>query len=281
MFLKKRKKNQNGRRKAENTDSRGPLLALAGCLRGSDGQAHPNESVPLRTPRGFSIFPFSLFCFNWCLQTGIETAKNLILAGPKKVVLCDPGLVKLTDLGTNFYLEEGMVGRKSRADGSLSKLKELNPNVEVSAYNGNITSEFLGGFDVVVFCDYFERKQLVEIGNYCHSKRIGFIVSGMVGLYGFCFVDFGDVFRVFDKNGEECKSTIISAITNEEKAIVTCHEDKRHEFEDDDHVVFSEVQGMEEINGKTGRITYLNPFSFKVDIDTRGFKEYKREGLAT
>lgn len=63
----------------------------------------------------------------------------------------------------------------------------------------------------------------------------------MLGLFGFCFVDLGETFKVFDKNGEDCKNTIISAITNDKKAIVTCHEDKRHEFEDDDYVTFQEV----------------------------------------
>lgn len=37
---------------------------------------------------------------------GIETAKNLILAGPNTVVLYDNDLVERGNLGTNFYLKE-------------------------------------------------------------------------------------------------------------------------------------------------------------------------------
>ena len=37
---------------------------------------------------------------------GVETAKNLILAGPKSVTLMDPTLVKIEDLSANFYLTE-------------------------------------------------------------------------------------------------------------------------------------------------------------------------------
>lgn len=41
----------------------------------------------------------------------METAKNLILAGPATVTLCDDEKVVLPDLGANFFLEEGDVGK--------------------------------------------------------------------------------------------------------------------------------------------------------------------------
>ena len=34
---------------------------------------------------------------------GVETAKNLILAGPAQVDLYDPTIVRVNDLGSNFY----------------------------------------------------------------------------------------------------------------------------------------------------------------------------------
>lgn len=43
---------------------------------------------------------------------GVETAKNTILAGPHEVQLYDPELVKINDLGGNFYLTEADVGKK-------------------------------------------------------------------------------------------------------------------------------------------------------------------------
>lgn len=49
-------------------------------------------------------------------QLGIEVAKNLILAGPKKVEICDNELVKISDLGSNFYLTEAHVGKVTRAE---------------------------------------------------------------------------------------------------------------------------------------------------------------------
>ena len=35
---------------------------------------------------------------------GIETAKNIILAGPNRVTLFDPEFVNINDLGLNFHL---------------------------------------------------------------------------------------------------------------------------------------------------------------------------------
>jgi ubiquitin-activating enzyme E1 len=50
---------------------------------------------------------------------GIETAKNLILAGPKQVVLYDDELVQINNLATNFYVRESDVGKTTRAAASL------------------------------------------------------------------------------------------------------------------------------------------------------------------
>lgn len=41
----------------------------------------------------------------------METAKNLVLAGPGTVTLADDEAVSMPDLGANFFLEEGNVGK--------------------------------------------------------------------------------------------------------------------------------------------------------------------------
>lgn len=46
---------------------------------------------------------------------GVETAKNLILAGPEQVLVYDPDLVRINDLGANFYCDEASVGKLTRA----------------------------------------------------------------------------------------------------------------------------------------------------------------------
>jgi ubiquitin-activating enzyme E1 len=64
---------------------------------------------------------------------GVETAKNLILAGPASVTLYDPTPVRINDLSSNFYCkeEDAKKGNVSRAKASVSKLQELNPYVKV------------------------------------------------------------------------------------------------------------------------------------------------------
>ncbi len=53
---------------------------------------------------------------------GVETAKNLILAGPAQVDLCDPTIVQWGDLSSNFYCRESDVGKTSRAQASYGRL---------------------------------------------------------------------------------------------------------------------------------------------------------------
>jgi len=63
---------------------------------------------------------------------GVETAKNLILAGPQSVTIYDPTPVAWGDLSSNFYTREEHVGKVSRAQASYEKLQELNPYVKVT-----------------------------------------------------------------------------------------------------------------------------------------------------
>ena len=51
---------------------------------------------------------------------GVETAKNLILAGPQSVKIHDPTIASIADRGSNFYINDEDIGNKSRADASIS-----------------------------------------------------------------------------------------------------------------------------------------------------------------
>ena len=55
---------------------------------------------------------------------GIEVAKNIIVSGPSKVIIFDPNLTEISDLGSNFYLKEEDLGKR-RDLSSLKGLKEL------------------------------------------------------------------------------------------------------------------------------------------------------------
>jgi ubiquitin-activating enzyme E1 len=115
-------------------------------------------------------------------------------------------------------------------------------------HKGEVTTDVLAAHDVVVITDFYNRDLLISWNQFCRSKGIGFIYTGSLGLYGYGFVDFSDKHMVGDKNGEECRNAIVVGISQDAQGLVCVHEDKRHGFEDDDWVTFSEVQGMTEVN---------------------------------
>lgn len=216
---------------------------------------------------------------------GIETAKNLILAGPHTVVLHDDAIVQQRDLCSNFSLSinEQIIGKKTRSEASLPFLKDLNPYVSVQTVSGDVfRADFLSNFDVLVFTDYYDIEKLKEINEFARAQTppIGFILAGSLGLYGFTFVDFGEKFKVFDTNGEDPRTIVVTNVTKEEQGVVTVHEDKKHLFSTGDHVTFSEIKGMHELNGKTFGIKVLSPYCFSIG-DTRNFSDYEKDGIVT
>ena len=85
-----------------------------------------------------------------------------------------------------------------------------------------------------------------------------------MGAAGYTFLDYGDQHLISDADGEQTKSFIVTSITNEEKATVTVHEDKRHSYQEGDHVKFVEVEGMKEINNREPDeiVSVKGPFAF-------------------
>ncbi|CAN8256966.1 unnamed protein product [Cochlearia groenlandica] len=213
---------------------------------------------------------------------GAEIAKNLILAGVKSVTLHDESVVELWDLSSNFVFSEDDVG-KNRADASVQKLQDLNNAVAVSSLTTRLTKEQLSGFQVVVFSD-ISLDKAIEFNDYCHSHQppIAFVRTDVRGLFGSVFCDFGPEFAVLDVDGEEPHTGIIASISNENQAFVSCVDDERLEFQDGDLVVFSEVEGMTEINdGKPRKVKSARPYSFLLEDDTTGYGTYVKGGIVT
>jgi ubiquitin-activating enzyme E1 len=122
---------------------------------------------------------------------GLETCKNLALAGPKEIVIHDLSLVQASDLGNTFYSTEADINKRTRAQTALQNLQSLNPYVKIVNHTeAELTNEFLSGFSCVVFTECYDREFLVKTNNFLRSKNIGFIWSGAMGFFGFAFVDF-------------------------------------------------------------------------------------------
>jgi ubiquitin-activating enzyme E1 len=99
-------------------------------------------------------------------------------------------------------LREQDVGQ-TRAAASLKRLQELNYYVNVDIVPGALDPSslaFLQGYTVVVLTDASEQLA-VAVNNYCRQHGILFLWTGILGVFGFTFVDFGPSFEVFDKDG--------------------------------------------------------------------------------
>ena len=276
---------------------------------------------------------------------GAEVAKNLILAGPKKVDILDTKKTHIRDLSANFYLKEGHALKRRRDRACVNKLASLNPYVKVRVvgdYDHEESEEESGSdaesveseeeeksedeslseiedaseeetpmeeglseeeskehsstphkkieidrnlikrYDIVVVTEIFKDiNEIIALNELCRELDKGFILSQCLGVCGYAFVDFGKNFICRDKTGEEHKSFNVVGISNAKEAEVTVHKGKAHSFSDGDHVVFREVKGMEELNDKEDpiKIKVIDMYTFKLELDTKRFGKYKREGI--
>uniref|UniRef100_A0A7N5ZTH9 E1 ubiquitin-activating enzyme n=1 Tax=Anabas testudineus TaxID=64144 RepID=A0A7N5ZTH9_ANATE len=210
---------------------------------------------------------------------GVEIAKNVILCGVKSVTVQDEGQTVWADLSSQFFLKEQNLGQ-NRATCSLQQLSALNPHVLVSAHTGPLSEDLLLQFQVVVLTDSSLDDQK-RFGEFCHSHGIKFIVADTKGLCGQLFCDFGEEFTVLDRDGEMPMSAMIQSITKENPGVVFCVDEQKHGFSDGTKVVFSEVQGMTELNSVGPvEIKAHGPYSFSIG-DTSAFSEYERGGVVT
>jgi ubiquitin-activating enzyme E1 len=83
---------------------------------------------------------------------------------------------------TKFLLSEEDLG-KNRAVCSQKSLVELNTYVPVHLHTDKFDFQFLKNFQVVVLTDSSNEEQL-EMGEYCHSNKIKFIVAETRGTFG-------------------------------------------------------------------------------------------------
>ncbi|CAI2374261.1 unnamed protein product [Moneuplotes crassus] len=311
---------------------------------------------------------------------GAEVAKNLILAGPKRVDIYDPHKAHIRDLSSNFYISERSVLRRRRDIASLKRLAELNSYVKVrvldedeeddseidsdddlirqsdedseeesgsgdeneaseesDADSKEESQELSGGesdkeseeekfeeekseeadeaegeaseagegeeeaseedseeenillqeetilkYHVIVVTEIFENIEvMMELNEKCRDLKRGFILAQSLGAYGYCFVDFGEKFKCLDRTGEESKSYNIVGITKAKKAELTVYKGKPHDFGDGDHVKFSEVKGMEELNEleEPVKIRVIDKYTIELDLDTRDFEDYEIDGI--
>lgn len=222
---------------------------------------------------------------------GIEIAKNIILSGPNRVTIFDPNIAKINDLTANFYLtKDDIENQKRRDEAVINKLSLLNSYVEVNIMKDKNILENINNslknekskYDVVVISEFLSPDEIIKINDICRNNQIGFIYTSQLGIYGFCFVDFGDNFTVIDENGSEPLKYCIKSITKDKIGVVTIDTTAGIlKLGDNDKVTFNEIEGMTELN-KCEPITIkvLTNNSLKIG-DTSNFSEYISGGIMT
>jgi ubiquitin-activating enzyme E1 len=209
---------------------------------------------------------------------GVEIAKNIALAGVKSLTLHDTRPAAIADLSAQFFLHPDDVG-KPRAAVTVPRVSELNPYVPVKLSQAkNLTEDlsYLKQFKTVVLTDTPLSEQLA-IADYCHKNGIFLVIADTFGLFGYIFTDFGKNFTIGDPTGENPLSGIVVGI--DEEGIVATFDETRHGLEDGDFVTFSEVEGMEALNGHDPlKISVKGPYTFSIG-DVSKFGEYKRGGM--
>ncbi|KAI2625184.1 putative ubiquitin-protein ligase [Xylaria nigripes] len=209
---------------------------------------------------------------------GVEIAKNIALAGVKSLTLYDPTPAAIADLSSQFFLHPEDVG-KPRDAVTAPRVAELNAYTPVHIHQSSSLTENLEQFDkyqVVVLTNQSLQHQIV-IGDYCHSKGIYVVCASTYGLFGSIFCDFGEQFACIDPTGENPVNGIVAGI--DEEGLVSALDETRHGLEDGDYVTFSEIEGMEGLNGAEPRkVTVKGPYTFSIG-DVSGLGQYKRGGL--
>jgi ubiquitin-activating enzyme E1 len=211
---------------------------------------------------------------------GVEIAKNIALAGVKSLTLYDPKPTVISDLSSQFFLRPEDVG-KPRASVTVPRVSELNPYTPVKEFEGkDLTSDLslLDKFKAIVLTDTPLKDQLV-IADYAHKNSIYLVITDTFGLFGSIFTDFGKNFTIGDPTGENAQTGIISAI--DEEGTVTTFDETRHGLEDGDFVTFSEILGMDGLNGIDPiKIVVKGPYTFTIG-DVSKYGQYVRGGIFT
>lgn len=210
---------------------------------------------------------------------GVESAKNVILAGVKSVTLHDDATTEYIDLSSQFYLNENNLGMP-RAQVTAPKLAELNPYVPVSVHTGAVTPETLSKYAVVLLIGVAYEEQ-VEISNYCHSNNIAVIIAETAGVYCTVFNDFGPSFTVYDDNGEPSPTSMVASITKSFPAVVATLEDTRHNLSTGDVVSLTDIKGMTELNDQQYIVSVKDPFTFEIPVDSTHFRGHASGGYVT
>ena len=216
---------------------------------------------------------------------GIEIAKNIVLSGCKELVFHDTKNTSIYDLCGQFFLEEKDI-MNNRAERSIRKLQELNPYVKITLNKENIFTDKLTEKDLenlgfkkynVIILTECDHGTIIIFDKFCRNNNIYLIICDVYGCVGRIINDFGNNFKIKDKDGETSKECYIKNIKiindNGEatEAIISSTDKAKHGFQDNDLIEFNDFMdgNYKLLNQKHFIIKVISPNEFKI-VDKEG-----------
>ncbi|KAI4182434.1 MAG: hypothetical protein L6R41_005988 [Letrouitia leprolyta] len=134
---------------------------------------------------------------------GVEVLKNLILPGIGNFTIVDEETVTEQDLGINFFLVDGSLG-KSRASETCKYLTELNPDVNGHPVQSSLDDflrdpEVLHKYSLVLFVASFKSSlNLPIVSRICNENSIPLFHIYSIGLFSQFSVQLPNEFPIVD-----------------------------------------------------------------------------------
>jgi len=210
---------------------------------------------------------------------GIEIAKNLILAGPKKVAIFDDKKIKMEDIGSNFYINESDIGLR-KDEICLLKLKELNNKIQFEILKDGNLIKYINEYNVIVITEILDLEELIKINELCRKNKIGFIYSLVLGLTFYCFVDFGEHTINNLNNKDRKKYFIKSIIAGEKTGIIIDNSLENFNLPINSYVIFKELKGFSQLmDGKKRKISFRKKNYLEIEENSLDYDEYLGDGI--
>jgi len=210
---------------------------------------------------------------------GIEIAKNLILAGPKKVAIFDDKKIKMEDIGSNFYINESDIGLR-KDEICLLKLKELNNKIQFEILKDGNLIKYINEYNVIVITEILDLEELIKINELCRKNKIGFIYSLVLGLTFYCFVDFGEHTINNLNNKDRKKYFIKSIIAGEKTGIIIDNSLENFNLPINSYVIFKELNGFSQLmDGKKRKISFRKKNYLEIEENSLDYDEYLGDGI--
>ncbi|KAI1163685.1 hypothetical protein F5B18DRAFT_651438 [Nemania serpens] len=144
---------------------------------------------------------------------GVEALKNLVLPGIGRFVIVDDAIVNEADLGVNFFLNEGCLG-KSRSESCTKLLLELNPEVQGNWYPKDEEkldlSQILdrsGPFTLIMYTNPTRQEDVATIEAHASQHQTPVVCIHSAGFYSYFRFSLHGTFPIVDTHPEVEKTT--------------------------------------------------------------------------